>query len=282
MQIQPRGADIIITQITHFNLTQTLDCGQCFRWTKSIDSELETLYFGIVAGKPLLIGQSNDDSVTLYNTSLEDFNAIWLEYFDFNRDYTNIKNLLSQNETLKIASDFAPGIRVLKQYPWETLCSFIMSQNNNIKRIKGIIAKLCECFGEEIAPQQYAFPTAQVLAKLTVEDLAPLKSGFRARYLLDAATKVASGEIDLESLYTLPLPEAEKELTKIVGVGVKVAQCVLLYGFGRIECFPIDVWIKRAMSTLFPDGLPEYTLAYAGIAQQYIFHYARNSPEIFE
>lgn len=282
MQIQPRGADIIITQITHFNLTQTLDCGQCFRWTKSIDSELETLYFGIVAGKPLLIGQSNDDSVTLYNTSLEDFNAIWLEYFDFNRDYTDIKNLLSQNETLKIASDFAPGIRVLKQYPWETLCSFIMSQNNNIKRIKGIIAKLCECFGEEIAPQQYAFPTAQVLAKLTVEDLAPLKSGFRARYLLDAATKVASGEIDLESLYTLPLPEAEKELTKIVGVGVKVAQCVLLYGFGRIECFPIDVWIKRAMSTLFPDGLPEYTLAYAGIAQQYIFHYARNSPEIFE
>lgn len=282
MQIQPQGADIIITQITHFNLTQTLDCGQCFRWTKNIDSELETLYFGIVAGKPLTIGQSNDGSVTLYNTSLEDFNTIWLEYFDFNRDYTYIKNLLSQNETLKIASDFAPGIRVLKQYPWETLCSFIMSQNNNIKRIKGIIAKLCECFGEEIAPQQYAFPSAQVLAKLTVEDLAPLKSGFRARYLLDAATKVASGEIDLESLYTLPLPEAEKELTKIVGVGVKVAQCVLLYGFGRIECFPIDVWIKRAMGTLFPDGLPEYTLAYAGIAQQYIFHYARNSPEIFE
>lgn len=282
MQIKQCESDIIITELTHFNLAQTLDCGQCFRWTMQPANGAQQLYFGIVDARPLTIAQSENGIVTLYNTTLQDVNDFWLEYFDFNRDYSYIKTLLSTDETLKTASDFAPGIRVLKQQPWETLCSFIMSQNNNIKRIKGIIAKLCECFGEEITSGHYAFPSAEVLAKLSLEDLAPLKSGFRARYLLDAATKVANGEIDLPSLYTLPLPEAEKELTKIVGVGVKVAQCVLLYGFGRIECFPIDVWIKRAMVTLFPNGLPEYALAYAGIAQQYIFHYARNSPELFE
>ncbi|MEG2295851.1 MAG: DNA glycosylase [Oscillospiraceae bacterium] len=282
MQIQQINCDIIITEIHHFDLSQTLDCGQCFRWIMQPTSTPDQLYFGIVDGKALTIRQSENKTLTLYNTSIQDLEEIWLEYFDLNRDYTYIKNLLSTHETLKVASDFAPGIRVLKQQPWETLCSFIMSQNNNIKRIKGIIAKLCECFGEEIAPGYYNFPSAQVISELSIEDLAPLKSGFRARYLLDAANKVASGEVDLQSLYTLPIADAEKQLTKIVGVGVKVAQCVLLYGFGRIECFPIDVWIKRAMATLFPEGLPEYALAYAGIAQQYIFHYARNSPELFE
>lgn len=127
----------------------------------------------------------------------------------------------------------------------------------------------------------YSFPTAERLAALSVEDLAELKAGFRARYILDAAQKISSGEVDLEEIALLPLEDARKALMKITGVGVKVADCALLFGFYRIESYPVDVWIKRVNQHMFPQGLPEYVLPYAGIAQQYLFHYARVCPEAF-
>lgn len=164
----------------------------------------------------------------------------------------------------------------MRQEPWEALCSFIISQNNNIKRIKGIVERLCQSFGEPIADGVYNFPSYEVLARLSETDLAPLRCGFRARYIIDASRKVSSGEVNLERLKTCPIDEARQELIKITGVGAKVAECALLYGCGRIEGFPMDVWMKRAMTALFPDGLPECALPYAGIAQQYIFHYVRS------
>jgi len=176
---------------------------------------------------------------------------------------------------LKAASGFAGGIRILRQDPWEALCSFIISQNNNIPRIKGIVERLCASFGEEIKEGFYSFPAAEKIATLTLEDLAPLRSGFRAKYILDGAKRVADGEIDLDALKELALDEARQELMKIYGVGEKVADCTLLFGLSHIDAFPKDVWIKKAMAKLFDGSLPECAAPYAGIAQQYIFHYAR-------
>ena len=165
---------------------------------------------------------------------------------------------------------------MLNQEPWETLCSFIISQNNNIKRIKGIISRLCENFGENKGGF-YTFPTAEKIAALTLEDLSVLRSGFRAKYILDAAKKVSSGEVELKKLKDAPTDGARDELMKITGVGPKVADCVLLFGLEHADAFPKDVWIKRAMQVLFDGELPECAKPYAGITQQYIFLYARET-----
>ncbi|MBR6564050.1 MAG: DNA-3-methyladenine glycosylase 2, partial [Clostridia bacterium] len=190
--------------------------------------------------------------------------------------YKKIFEILRVNETLKKACEYSYGIRILNQEPFETLCSFIISQNNNIKRIKGIIERLCENFGEE-KNGYYTFPSAEKMAALTLVDLAPLRSGFRAKYLLDAAKKVASGEVDLNKLKNMPLDDARAELMKIVGVGPKVADCCLLFSHKQVKAFPKDVWIKRAMETLFGGDLPKEAEDFAGIAQQYIFFYARDT-----
>ena len=161
------------------------------------------------------------------------------------------------------------------QSPWETLCSFIISQNNNIKRIAGIIERLCENFGDELGDGVYSFPSAEKLACLSVDDLSVLRSGFRAKYIIDAAKKVSSNEVDFKKVASAELSEARAELMKITGVGPKVADCALLFGFHRLDAFPTDVWIKRALSYLYPNGFPDFADQYKGIAQQYLFHYVR-------
>ncbi|MBC8586363.1 DNA-3-methyladenine glycosylase family protein [Youxingia wuxianensis] len=268
---------IMLENIPDFDLDQTLNCGQCFRWDRQPDGS----YIGISQNHSCHISQKGS---TFYfeGTTLEEYENFWKDYFDLTRDYGKIKSLLSQNPVLRSACAYAPGIRVLRQEPWEALCSFIISQNNNVGRIKGIVARLCETFGDPLDGGYFSFPGPERLAELTPQDLAPLRCGFRARYIIDAAQKVASGQVDLESLKVLPLPQAREVLTAITGVGNKVADCALLYGCGRIECFPVDVWIKRAMERLFPKGLPKYMLPWAGIAQQYIFHYVRTCPGSLE
>lgn len=264
-----RNNDIIIDGINCFSLEESLDCGQAFRW-KQFDGDK---WSGTAFGKNLVIGYEGC-SVVLYNTSLEDYINIWENYFDFKRDYSEIIDAVSGNQILHSATEIAGGIRILRQDPWEALCSFIISQNNNIARIKGIIWRLCENFGTPVG-DSYSFPDAAKIAELTIEDLAPLRSGFRARYIIDAAKKVSGGEIDFDLCRTAPIDDARKELMKICGVGAKVADCALLFGFDRIEAFPKDVWIKRAMQKLFNGELPPEAVPYAGIVQQYIFHYAR-------
>lgn len=163
----------------------------------------------------------------------------------------------------------------MRQEPWEALCSFIISQNNNIPRIKGIIKRLCESFGEELESGMYTFPSPEVLSGKAPEDLASLRAGFRAKYIIDAANKVSSGEIDFDKIAASPIEFGRQELQKIKGVGKKVAECTLLYGFGKYEAFPEDVWVKRIMAEMYPDGLPACTKGSEGIAQQYLFHWRR-------
>ena len=259
------------------DLAQTLDCGQSFRWTEREDGS----FSGIAFGKYVKVRLENN---TLYieNTTKADFEKIWYDYFDLSLDYGKIREEISRlHPVLCEAAKYAPGIRILRQEPYEALCTFIISQNNNIKRIKGIVQRLCESFGEKIEGG-YAFPTAEKMSFLSTDDLAPVRAGFRNRYLVDAAQKVASGEVDLEKCRTCDYDEARAELMKITGVGVKVADCTLLFGLHRIEAFPIDVWMKRAMEKLFPDMKPDDFGEYAGIAQQYIFHYSRMHPELFD
>lgn len=255
-----------------FDLAQTLDCGQCFRWNRQPDGS----YTGVALGKVFNISGENFEEVMK--------NPQWRNYFDLDLDYAKIREDLSAADpVLAQAAKFAPGMRILNQDPWEALCSFIISQNNNIPRIKGIVARLCSEFGSEIdGGMEHDFPKPEVLAALSEEDLAPVRCGFRARYLIDAARKVAGGEICLEELRREELAKARETLMTIVGVGPKVADCALLYGLHRMEAFPMDVWMKRAMGTLFPGRKPESFGKYAGIAQQYIFHYSRMNPELFE
>lgn len=260
----------IIVDIPCFDLVRTLDCGQAFRWKQTGENE----WHGVAFSKPLTL-QQRDGGIAFIGTNQDDFNKIWVPYFDLERDYNSVCEQFRQDENLKKAVDECNGIRILRQEPWEAICSFIISANNNIPRIKGIIDRLCRLLGEHIGGDDYSFPSAERVAEAGLEAIAPIRAGFRAKYIIDAAEKVAGGEIDFEKIYSSGLEEGRDELIKIKGVGEKVAQCALLYGFGKVDAFPIDVWVKRIMSEMYPDGLPECTNGVRGIAQQYLFHWRR-------
>jgi N-glycosylase/DNA lyase len=257
----------------NFDIRQTFLCGQCFRWAESSDGAFE----GVAMGRHLSLTQG-DGCVVLHDVKSEDI-PLWEMYFDLETDYGVFIKRFAADETLSLASSCSSGIRILRQEPFETLISFIISQNNNIPRISGIISRLCESFGEKIG-NYYAFPTAESLKGITPDDLAPLRAGFRARYICDAVNKVNSGEVNFELIDSLPLDEAREELKKIVGVGDKVADCVLLFAFHKMDSFPKDVWVKRIMAQYYPNGLPECTKGAEGIAQQYLFDYIRNKKGI--
>ncbi len=272
MKYEKKGKDIILTDAECFDVELCVFCGQAFRWKKNNDGSLH----GIVDGKVTDIFQK-ENVIIFRNTSEEDFESLWKEYFDIDTDYKNYCRILSTDENIKAACKEYYGIRILRQKPWEALCSFIISQNNNIPRIMGIIDRLCEIFGEKIGENDYSFPSYESLKDITAEDLSPLRAGFRNKYIVDAVQKLCSGEIDLEKIKEMSIEEARKELMKIKGVGAKVAECTLLYGFGRMEAFPIDVWVKKIMSEMYPAGLPDCCKNIEGIAQQYLFHWRRNS-----
>ena len=268
---------IVFEKVSDLDLRQTLDCGQCFRWRERAGGGFD----GVVRGRYATV-YTDGDSLIVDGADEAD-RALWRDYFDLDLDYSKIKRELSAvHPVMAEAARFAPGIRILRQEPFEALISFIISQNNNIKRISGIVERLCEGFGEPIGDGHYAFPTAERLAALSPDDLAPIRAGFRHRYIIDGAQKVADGTVDLEALRALPYDETKSRLMQITGVGVKVADCVLLYGLHRLEGFPLDVWMKRAMAVLFDNMDPAVFGDHAGIAQQYIFHYSRLHPEKFD
>lgn len=274
-EITSRGIEIKIGSC--FDLKNTFDCGQCFRWNENPDGS----FTGIVKDKSVRIYRDSD-KIIIENSAEDDFKNLWENYLDLTVCYDDIRNeIISLDSRLKCAVESIDGIRILNQEPWEALCSFIISQNNNIPRIKLIVSRLCENFGDKI-DGGYTFPSADKIAALSVDDLAPLRSGFRAKYIIDAAQKVSLDEVKLEKMRTAPIDECRKELMTIKGVGPKVAECTLLYGLHRLEAFPIDVWMKKALSTLFNGISPENLGQYAGIAQQYIFHYSRLNPHLVE
>lgn len=255
----------IIVHEKDFGLDDTLDCGQAFRW-KKIESDFECTYTGFFLDNKLTVSQISDDEFIFHDTSETDFLGKWVDYFDFKTDYSELKRIFSEDETLAKACDFAGGIRLLRQDSWECLISFIISQNNNIPRIKGIIDRLCGNYR--------GFPTSVELSSETPNSLAYLRSGFRAKYICDAVKCVNSGKVNLTEIAEMPIDDARKSLKIIKGVGDKVAECVLLFGMHRTNAFPIDVWIKRVLAEYYPDGFPDFP--HAGIAQQYLFHYMRN------
>ncbi len=274
MKIKEKENGIILEDIECFNVELSVFCGQAFRWEKNEDGS----FTGTVKGKVLNIEQ-NKEQIIFRNTTKEDFENIWYDYFDLERDYAGICKNFESDGYLERAKNEYYGIRVLNQEPWEALCSFIISQNNNIPRISGIIKRLCENFGDKIDGENYSFPSYERLKDVSVEELVILRAGFRAKYIADAVQKLNSEEISLEKIKKMPIEQARHELMKIKGVGAKVAECTLLYGFGRKEAFPVDVWVKRIMSELYPEGLPECTKDVEGIAQQYLFHWRRNLKE---
>ena len=265
------GKDVVISGVKHFDLAQTLDCGQAFRW-----AACENGYTGIAFGRKLTIIPSNKQ-LTFKNLTLDEFFATWKGYFDLDRDYAALRERLAEagGNGMKQALEFSPGLRVMRQDMWETLISFILSQNSNIPRIKKMIEALCHHFGNPVGAGGFAFPLPQDIARLTVDDLAPIRCGYRAAYIIDAARRTVNGEPNIAALTHLPSDEIKRALLQIHGVGPKVAECVLLFGYGRIERFPIDVWIKRVMENLYPTGFPQEIQDLSGIAQQFLFHHAR-------
>ena len=191
--------------------------------------------------------------------SQEELEEFWSGYFDLETDYEEKRRALSgMSPALAQAAAFAPGIRILRQDPWEALCSFLISKTYHIPRIKGIIERLCQLLGEPIGDTGWhSFPGPEKLSACSLEDLAPLRAGFRAKYLLDAARKVAAGEVDLDRVARSPWKRAVRSCKRSTGWGPRWRKCALLYGFHKTECFPLDVWMKRAMALLSPARTPK-------------------------
>ncbi len=270
MTVTQKNGGILITD-TDIDLFKTFDCGQCFRFSDLGDGR----FFGVAHGRAISVSQ-RDGGVFIEDMTAEEFDSYWSDFFDFGRDYKGIRDTLALTSIPAAALEAGDGIHILRQDPWEALCSFIISQNNNIPRIKKIIESLCELLGERISEGVYAFPSADAVAAAGVEGLAPIKSGFRAKYIIDAAERVVDGRLDLDALKSLSFAEAETALCSVKGVGPKVAGCVALFGLSFTEAFPIDVWIKRVIEKYFDaDFTPDIFGEYAGIAQQYLFYNER-------
>lgn len=265
-----------IHDLQFFSFDATFDCGQSFRFEKKGD-----FYIGVAGGRVFKGVQLTESSIRIYNPSDYPF---WKSFLALDEDYLAIRESMPLDDTMKNASLVGSGIRILRQDKWEALCSFIISQNNNIPRIKKLVEALSQRYGDEIlfdGEIYHSFPSAKKLALVPTEELFDLKLGFRAPYIKDAAVSVANGTLDLDYISSLPADSATEALKQIKGVGPKVAACTLLYGFYKTDMFPIDVWVKRILdkyySALPYDKAPEYFGKYAGIAQQYLFYYERYS-----
>lgn len=253
---------------------KTFECGQCFRWNADENGG----YVGVASGRAARVFTRGGMAVIECDEADIGF---WREYLDMDTDYVKARESVMLGEYLTECAEYGRGIRILRQDKWEALCSFIISQCNNIPRIKSIVEKLCAMFGEAMETPwgvKYSFPTASRVALLEEPELAPLRSGYRAAYIINAARAVASGDIDLEYAATLDGNEARKYLKSLNGVGDKVANCAVLFGLHRMDAFPVDVWIKRALKENLPAGFDPATLGdYAGLAQQYMFFNARET-----
>lgn len=281
MNYEQVGNKIVITGCNSFDIRQTLECGQWFRYTALAEGE-----YRIVAFSRVLNIRPVNGAVELYPCSWEEFESVWMDFFDLSRDYDAIKKeLADKDEVMREAVAFGGGIRILNQDIWECLISFIISQNNRIPRIMRIIRNIAQQYGGELRDGEYSFPTAERLRDITVMDYMALKTGFRAKYIADAVEKFNSGEINIFQT-DLPTTALRGELMRINGVGPKVANCVLVFSCRRRETFPIDVWVKRVMEHFYFDGRDtrladiealanERFGELAGYAQQYLFHYAR-------
>ena len=291
----------ILENIEDLEPKHVFECGQCFRWNKETDNS----YTGVV-GNNVLNVKKEQNNIIIRGLCKDNIKDVCERYFDLETDYKKIKYGLSKiDNNMKVSIEYGDGIRILKQDVWETLISFIISANNNIPRIKGIIEKISKKYGKEIEwnnVKYYAFPTPEELSKATIKDLRLLGLGFRDRRVYETTKIVKNKEVDLERLEKVKdIKNLREELLKLPGVGPKVADCIMLFSMKKHEVFPIDVWVKRVMTELYCveltgniknketkfEQLPEVKnqkileLAenkfgkLAGIAQQYLFYWRR-------
>ena len=283
----------ILENAKSFNLKDIFECGQCFRWNKQEDGS----YTGIWKENVLNISQEGNKIIFKGICENGDIEKEIKEYFDLDRDYEEIKEKLAKiDENMKLSINYGKGIRILNQDLWETIISFIISANNNIPRIKGIIERLSKEYGKEIKwndESYYTFPTPQELKNVTVEDYRNIGLGFRDIRLYETTKMINEKAIDLEELKQNPnTQEVREKLLALSGVGPKVADCILLFStLKRFEVFPIDVWVRRVMNELYIKKEDETKvskkeiekLAYekfgnlAGMAQQYLFYWRREA-----
>jgi N-glycosylase/DNA lyase len=248
-------------------MDQIMDSGQCFRINKiSADSWIVKAF-----SRSLIIHREGDFDYAL-ECSPEEYEEVWLDYFDMRRDYGKIKELIkaTKDPYLAAAVDYGRGIRILKQDLWETIVTFLISQQNNISRIKNTLSKLCEPYGN-------SFPSPDILLKYSERDFLTLGLGYRAKYLINIVDSVVNGDLNLNNLKSLKYNEAINYLKQFNGIGDKVANCIALFGLRKIEAFPIDVWIRRIIDVQY-GGIFDIThfSGYAGVVQQYMFFYQRS------
>lgn len=285
MKLYEKDNLVILEEIENFDAKAIFTCGQAFRWYEESDGSFTTVHLGRV-----LNVLNEKDKVIFKGTNLEEFNEIWMDYFDLNTDYKEIRKVLSNNEILPKAMEYGEGIRILNQNHFEMLISFIISANNMIPRIKKSIEVISMRYGRFICEDEnrkyYSFPTVEELSKATVEDLREFaKVGFRDKRIFDTVNMILNEKIDLYSFENLETDTLREELLKFSGVGNKVADCIMLFSYKRGEVFPVDVWIKRVMEELFiKKETPVKKISkeadrifgkYAGYAQQYLFYYGR-------
>lgn len=276
---------LILENISDFNAKHIFECGQCFRWIKEDDDS----YTGVAYNRVINVRSDYENKkVIISNTDIEDFNNIWFDYFDLDRDYGSIKKKLSLDPTLKKAIKYGEGIRILKQQPWEILISFIISANNRIPMISKSVNLLSELYGQAIfynGKTYYSFPTAKQLCKAELKDIERCRAGFRCKYINKAVNMLNDGEINLKDIRNMEIDEARAELMKIPGVGIKVADCILLFSMQKYDAYPVDVWVKRVTEYFYLECDTKLSDIHdfaqkkfgnlAGFAQEYLFYYAR-------
>lgn len=281
-----------LRNVESFELRDIFECGQCFRWNKQEDGS----YTGVFKNNVLNV-KKNKDEIIFEGICENEIQQTVENYFDLNRNYEKIKEQLSKiDQNMKMSIEYGNGIRILNQDLWETIISFIISANNNIPRIKGIIERLSEKNGDEIkykGNKYYTFPTPEQLKNVTVEEYRKLGLGFRDIRLYETTKMILNKQVDIENMKNNPNTiEVREELLKLSGVGPKVADCILLFSdLKRFEVFPIDVWVRRVMNDLYIKNEDETKVNkkqiekianekfgdLAGLAQQYLFYWRREA-----
>lgn len=258
-------------KVKDFNLDHTLSCGQVFRWHRH-----EGFWYGFINRKPVKIRQENDK---LYFTGKPTIKDI-AKYFNLGLDYIEVIKTFPKNRILIIALKKYWGLRIIKQEPFECLVSYILSSQNNIKRINKMVNELSLRYGRKMlfeGRKVHAFPTLKELSGCCRNDLRNCRLGFRDKFLNDAIRKLCSKEVRLETIGKMTHAKSMKELMKIKGIGIKVANCILLFGYNKYEAFPIDVWIAKILRKYFPGKDDTYFGKYAGYAQEFLYAYVRNT-----
>ena len=290
--IEMKEQQYILKNVKSFEPKHIFECGQCFRW----DEETDGSYTGIVKENVISVKKVDND-VIFSSFGADNLETLVIDYFDLNRNYEEIKSKLSQiDEFLENSIKYGSGIRILNQDLWETIISFIISANNNIPRIKGIINRMSQKYGTQIdwkGKSYYTFPTVENLAKATVQDLRALGLGFRDIRVFETTHKILNKEVDLEKMHNEPDTKKVRDiLLTLSGVGPKVADCILLFStLKRFDVFPIDVWVRRVMNELYIKNSDETKVNkkeieklaaekfgnLEGIAQQYLFYWKRDT-----